>query len=70
MDRTNDFQALLAPESAIGSMGDGHEDFALETDSYADPADELLDGLAASGLMYDDGGERHVREVLGRVFGL
>jgi hypothetical protein len=69
MDRTDDFEALLAPESAIGPMG-GHDDFALEADSYADPTDELLDGLAANGRMYDDGGERHVREVLGRVFGM
>jgi hypothetical protein len=69
MDRTNDFEALLAPESAIGPM-DGHDDFVFEADSYADPADELLDGLAAGGRMYDDGGERHVREVLGRVFGM
>jgi len=67
MNRMTDFEAVLAPESAVAIDGD---DFALEPDAYADPADDLLDGLAASGGMYDDGGERHVREVLGRVFGM
>jgi hypothetical protein len=67
MDRTDDFEALLAPESAVAF--DEHA-FDIEPDAYADPADELLDGLVAGGGMYDDGGERHVRQVLGRVFGM
>ena len=67
MTRTTDFEALLAPESAVAIDQD---DFEIEPDAYADPADELLDGLTASRGMYDDGGERHVREVLGRVFGM
>jgi len=66
MDRTTDFEAFLAPESAVAI----DDDFEIESDTYADPADDLLDGLAASGGMYDDGGERHVRDVLGRVFGM
>lgn len=66
MDRTTDFEPFLAPESAVAI----DDDFAIESDAYADPADDLLDGLAASGGMYDDGGERHVRDVLGRVFGM
>jgi hypothetical protein len=67
MHKTTDFEALLAPESAVAI---DHDDFEIEPDTYADPADDLLDGLAASGRMYDDGGERHVRDVLGRVFGM
>jgi hypothetical protein len=67
MDKTTDYETFLAPESAVGI---DHDDFEIETDAYADPADDLLDGLAASGGMYDDGGERRVREVLGRVFGM
>jgi hypothetical protein len=67
MDRTTDFETFLAPESAVAIDQD---DFDIEPDTYADPADDLLDGLAASGGMYDDGGERHVRDVLGRVFGM
>jgi hypothetical protein len=67
MDRTTDFEALLAPESAVAIDQD---DFGIEPDTYADPADDLLDGLVTGGRMYDDGGERHVREVLGRVFGI
>jgi hypothetical protein len=67
MDRTTDHETFLAPESAVGIDYDG---FEIEPDTYADPADDLLDGLAASGGMYDDGGERHVREILGRVFGM
>jgi hypothetical protein len=66
MHTTTDFEALLAPESAVAI----DDDFAIEPDTYADPADDLLDGLAASVGMYDDGGERHVRDVLGRVFGM
>jgi hypothetical protein len=68
MARTTD-ELFLAPESAVGTALD-HDDFAVEPDSYTDPADDLLDGLAAHGRHYDDGGERHVREVLGRVFGM
>jgi hypothetical protein len=67
MDRTTDFETFLAPESAVAI---DHDAFEIEPDAYADPADDLLDGLAASGSMYDDGGERHVRHVLGRVFGM
>jgi hypothetical protein len=67
MDRTTDHETFLAPESAVGI---DYDDFEIEPDTYADPADDLLDGLAASGGMYDDGGERHVREILGRVFGM
>jgi hypothetical protein len=67
MDWTNDFEDLLAPESAVAIDAD---ELAIEPDAYTDPADDLLDGLAASGGMYDDGGERHVRDVLGRVFGM
>jgi hypothetical protein len=66
MKRTTDLEAFLAPESAVGF---DHDDFETEPDTYTDPADSLLDGLAAAGA-YDDGGERHVREVLGRVFGM
>ncbi len=66
MNRTTDFEDFLAPESAVAI----DDDFEIEPDTYADPADDLLDGLAASGGMYDDGGERHVRDVLGRVFGM
>ncbi len=69
MDETTDFEAFLAPESAVGPAID-HDEFGIESDAYVDPADDLLDGLAASGGMYDDGGERHVRDVLGRVFGM
>ena len=69
MARTTDFELFLAPESAV-ELGIDHDDFGIESDTYADPADDLLDGLAASGSHYDDGGERHVREVLGRVFGM
>jgi hypothetical protein len=69
MSRTTDFEAFLAPESAVGPALD-QDDFDIEPDRYADPADDLLQGLAASGGMYDDGGERHVRDVLGRVFGM
>jgi hypothetical protein len=68
MARTTDFELFLAPESTVGVAID--DDFAIESDTYADSADDLLDGLAASGGMYDDGGERHVRDVLGRVFGM
>jgi hypothetical protein len=68
MDWTTDFEPFLAPESAVGpAIDDG---FEFEPDTYADPDDDLLGGLVASGGMYDDGGERHVRQVLGRVFGM
>jgi hypothetical protein len=69
MARTTDFEAFLAPESAVGAALD-QDDLDIGPDTYIDPADDLLDGLAASGGMYEDGGERHVREVLGRVFGM
>ncbi len=69
MDRTDEFELFLAPESAVELALD-HDGFEVGPDSYADPADDLLDALGARGAMDDDGGERHVREVLGRVFGM
>jgi hypothetical protein len=64
MARHPDYE-FLAPESAVGAAIDG-----LDSDAYADPADDLFEGLAAADGLYDDGVERHVRDVLGRVFGI
>jgi len=57
---------FLAPESAMGQ----EIDFEFDADTYVDPADDAFDGLVATGSLYDEGAERHVRDVLGRVFGI
>jgi hypothetical protein len=64
MARHSDYE-FLAPESAVAAI-----DFEFDADTYADPADDVLDGLAATSGLCDDGVERHVRDVLGRVFGI
>jgi hypothetical protein len=67
MATTPEYELFLAPESAVAAAIDDELDAG--SDAYADPADDFLDGLAGGGL-YDEGVERHVREILGRVYGL